>query len=689
MKSYPTEKIRNVALVGHGGSGKTTLAEALLLRAGAINRAGRVEDGTTVSDYEPEESKRHLSLSLALAPFEWKGHKVNLIDTPGYADFIGDVRAALRVADLAVFVISAVDGVEVQTEATWKLAADAGIPRMIFINKLDRERASFERTLDQIRDKFGAGIAPLELPIGSELQFHGVADLLTDQALIYEGAQATTKEIPEDLADLEHQVHDNLVEGIVVADDAMLERFLDGDVPSPEELEHTLARGVAAATVFPVVCGSALTAVAIDRLADFICEIGPSPSERPGVIVQAGAGETEVVPDPSGQTLAFVFKTIADPYVGQLSLFKVLSGTVRPDDHLVNPRTSTDERLHGIFTLRGKEQEPASSVPAGDLAAVAKLSNTRTGDTLAPKGTPVRVAAIDPPPAVLAVAIKARTQADDDKLGNALHRLQEEDTALIVDRNEETHQTLLRGVGETHLAVTLDRLERKFGVRVDTEEVKVPYRETITKNAEAEGKFKKQSGGHGQFGVAWLRVAPLERGAGFEYIDKIVGGAIPRQFIPAVQKGIEEAMANGGLHGFPVVDVRVECFDGKYHAVDSSEMSFKMAGSLGFKEALAKADVVVLEPVSVLKVTVPLAYQGDVMGDINSRRGRVQGTETVGDGEQEITALVPTSEIMRYAIDLRSMTGGRGRFTAEHDHYDVLPSHLVDKAKAGRVPAHA
>ena len=689
MKSYPTEKIRNVALVGHGGSGKTTLAEALLLRAGAINRAGRVEDGTTVCDYEPEESKRHLSLSLALAPFEWKGHKVNLIDTPGYADFVGDVKDALRVADLAVFVISAVDGVEVQTEATWKLATEAGIPRMIFINKLDRERASFERTLDQIRDKFGAGIAPLELPIGSELQFRGVADLLTDQALIYEGSQATAKEIPEDLADLEHQVHDNLVEGIVVADDVMLERFLDGDVPSPEELEHTLARGVAAATVFPVVCGSALTAVAIDRLADFICEIGPAPSERPGVVVQAGSGETEVRPDPSGQPLAFVFKTIADPYVGQLSLFKVLSGTVRPDDHLVNPRTSTDERLHGIFTLRGKEQEPASSVPAGDLAAVAKLSNTRTGDTLAPKGTPVRVAAIDPPPAVLAVAIKARTQADDDKLGNALHRLQEEDTALIVDRNEETHQTLLRGVGETHLAVTLDRLERKFGVRVDTEDVKVPYRETITKNAEAEGKFKKQSGGHGQFGVAWLRVAPLERGAGFEYIDKIVGGAIPRQFIPAVQKGIEEAMANGGLHGFPVVDVRVECFDGKYHAVDSSEMSFKMAGSLGFKEALAKADVVVLEPVSVLKVTVPLAYQGDVMGDINSRRGRVQGTETVGDGEQEITATVPTSEIMRYAIDLRSMTGGRGRFTAEHDHYDVLPSHLVDKAKAGRVPAHA
>jgi len=682
MKTYPTDKIRNVALVGHGGSGKTTLAEALLLRSGAISRAGRVEDGTTVCDYEPEEQKRHLTLSLALAPFEWKGHKVNLVDTPGYADFIGDVRAALDVADLAVFVVSAVDGVEVQTEAIWRLASRLGIPRLVFVNKLDRERASFERTLEQIRDRFGAGVAPLELPIGEEASFRGVADLLTDQAFLYDGAEVTVADIPDALAELEHQVHDNLVEGIVVADDAMLERFLEGDVPAPDELEHTLAHGVADATVFPVICGSALTGVAIDRLADFICEIGPSPAERPPVQVVAAGSTVDVAPDPNGPTLAYVFKTIADPYVGQLSLFKVLSGAVKPDDHLVNPRSGTDERLHGIFTLRGKEQEPASSVPAGDLGAVAKLAATRTGDTLAPKGTPVSVTAFDPPPAVLSVAIKARTQADDDKLGNALHRLQDEDPALVVERDDETHQTLLRGTGDTHLAVTLDRLERKFGVKVDTEDVRVAYRETITKKAEAEGKFKKQSGGHGQFGVAWLRVVPLERGAGFEFADQIVGGSIPRQFIPAVQKGVEETMATGGLHGFPVVDVRVECFDGKYHPVDSSEMSFKMAGSLGFKDALARADVVVLEPVSALKVTVPAGYQGDVMGDVNSRRGRVQGTETVGDGEHEIAALVPTSELLRYAIDLRSMTGGRGRFVATHDHYEVLPAHLIERAKA-------
>ena len=428
--------------------------------------------------------------------------------------------------------------------------------------------------------------------------------------------------------------------------------------------------------------------MAIDRLADFICEIGPSPADRPGIEVTAGTTTQDIAPDADGQPLAFVFKTIADPYVGQLSLFKVLSGTVKPDDHLVNPRTGSDERLHALFALRGKDQDPVTSVPAGDLAAVSKLSATATGDTLAPKGTPVRVATIAPPPPVLAVAIKARTQADDDKLGSALQRLQEEDQALVLERSDETKQTLLRGTGETHLTIALERLHRKFGVDVDTDDVRVPYRETITANAEAEGKYKKQSGGHGQFGVAWLRVEPLPRGEGFQFVDAIVGGAIPRQFIPAVQKGIEETMASGGLYGFPVVDVKVTCYDGKYHSVDSSEMSFKMAGSLGFKDAMAKASAVVLEPISVLKVTVPAEYQGDVMGDINARRGRVQGTDAVGGGEQEVTALVPTSEIMRYAIDLRSMTGGRGRFTATHSHYDPMPSHSVDKLAKPKAEAH-
>jgi elongation factor G len=682
VNRFPPEKIRNVALVGHSGAGKTTLAEALLHRAGAITRMGRVEDGSTVCDFDPEEQKRGLSLSLALAPFEWKGHKINVLDTPGYADFIGDVNAALHVADLAVFVVSAVEGVEVQTEVIWKMAASLGLPRLFFINKLDRDNSSFERTLDQIRDKFGAGVAPLELPIGEETSFRGVADLLTDTAFLYSGGEATTGAIPDELQDLEHSVHDNLVEGIVVADDDLLERFLSDDIPSVDELEHALAKGVAEATVFPVVCGSAAADVAIDRLADFICEIGPAPADRPPVEVTAAGSAFEVAADPSGDPLAFVFKTIADAYVGQISVFKVLSGTVRPDDHLWNTRSGTDERLHGLLTLRGKEQETVPEVPAGDLAAVAKLGNTATGDTLAPKGKPVVVPPLDRPTPVLSVAIVARTQADEDKLATSLHRLQDEDPALVVERSEETRQTLLRGTGETHLTIALEKLARKFGVDVDTEDVRVPYRETITGTAlNVEGKHKKQSGGHGQFGVCFINVSPNERGGGYEFVDKIVGGAIGRSYIPAVQKGVEEAMERGGVFGYPVVDVRVELVDGKEHSVDSSEMAFRIAGRLAIREAMAKANPVMLEPISLLEVTVPSDYQGDIMGDLNARRGRVQGTEAAGGGEQVVTALVPTSEIMRYAIDLRSMTGGRGRFTAVHDHYDVMPAHLVDKVK--------
>jgi elongation factor G len=677
VQFFSSEKIRNIALVGHGGAGKTTLAEALLHRAGAISRLGRVEDGSTVCDHDPEEQRRGLSLSLAVAPFEWKGHKVNLVDTPGYADFMGDVAAALRVVDLAVFVVSAVDGVEVQTEAIWREASRLDVPRMVFINKLDRERASFERTLDQLRERLGAGVAPLELPIGSESGFRGIADLLTDTAHLYEGGVPHTEPIPSDMEALEQQVHDNLVEGIVVAEDALLERYLDGDIPSVSELEHALTLGIEAAIVFPVVGGSATSEIGIDRLADFLVEISPPPADRP-TRVTAGDTEVDVPADPAGDPLTFVFKTIADPFVGQLSLFKVLSGTVRNDDHLVNSRTGADERLHGLFVVRGREHEPVDSLAAGDIGGVAKLAGTATGDTLAARGRPVLVAPIAQPPAVLAMAVVPKTQADDDKLATALHRLQEEDPGLVVDRDEETHQTILRGTGETHLAIALEKLERKFGVGVTTEEVRVRYRETITQPAEAEGRHKKQSGGHGQFAVAKVRVEPLERGEGFEFVDKIVGGAISRSYIPAVERGVSETMAHGGVNGHPVVDVRVTLLDGKEHSVDSSEMAFRVAGRLAFREAMAQASPVVLEPITRLDVTVPSDLLGDVMGDLNSRRGRVQGTQAGDPGEQVIYAVVPESELLRYAIELRSLTGGRGRFVAEHDHYDVVPSHLVE-----------
>src|ERR687898_371169 len=551
VKRYATGQIRNVALLGHGGSGKTSLAEALLHRAGAISRMGRIEDGTTTCDFDPEEQRRGISLSLSVAPLEWRNHKINLIDAPGYADFMGDVAAALR-----------------------------------------------------------------------------AADLLTDRAHIYDDGQPRIEDIPDEMEALEHQVHDNLVEGIVVADDAMLERYLDGDVPNLDELEHTLHDGIAAATVFPVVVGSATREIGIDRLADFLVEIGPSPVDRP-TLVRAGDAEVEVAADAAGDPLAVVFKTIADPYVGQVSLFKVLSGTLRPDDHLTNSRTGADERLHGLLTVRGKDQEPASELVAGDIGAVAKLSSTVTGDTLAPRGKPVVVPAIDQPEPNLAVAVVPKTQADEDKLAPALHRLQEEDPSLVVERIDETHQTLLKGTGETHLQITLEKLTRKFGANVDTEPVRVPYRETITSTAKGvEGRHKKQTGGHGQFGVCFIDLEPLPRGSGFEFVDQIVGGAIARGYIPAVQKGVEETMASGGVHGYPVVDVKVTLIDGKEHSVDSSEMAFKVAGRLAFRAAMAQADPVILEPISRLEVTVPVELQGDVMGDLNARRGRVQGTDT-------------------------------------------------------------
>ena len=666
-----TENIRNVALVGHGGAGKTTLAEALLFVAGAIPRMGKVEDGTTVCDFDPEEQKRTISVSLALAPFEYENHKINIIDTPGYADFVGDVSAALRVADLAIFVVSAVEGVEVQTETAWRMADELGIPRAIFVNKLDRERASFTRTLDQLKEKFGAGVAPLELPIGEEADFRGVIDLLTDQAVTYDGTdgKGTTGPVPDDMATEEHAVHDALVEGIVVADDDLMERYLGDEEISVPELERALAKGIAEASVFPVLCGSATKLIGIDRLAHFIAEDGPAPS----------VGD--------GAPAAFVFKTIVDPYVGRVNVFKVLQGTIDQDATLLNGRTVSDERLHQITTLRGKEQQAVKSVVAGDIAAVAKLTDTATGDVLGTRGAEIEVEPLAAPEPTLAVAIKAKTKGDEDKLANALHRLQDEDPAIRIERNAETHQTLLWGMGETHIGIALEKLSRKFGVEVQTEEVKVAYRETITNEAEAEGKYKKQTGGHGQFGVAFLRVSPLERGSGFEFEDKIVGGAIPRQFIPAVEKGIQETMSTGGVFGFPVVDVRVTCFDGKYHSVDSSEMSFKMAGSIGFKEAMAKATPILLEPISELVVVAPEASQGDLMGDLNSKRGRIQGSSAIGNGEVEIVALVPTSEILRYAIDLRSMTQGRGRFTVKHSHYDPVPSHLADKVAAATASA--
>ncbi len=686
MQQFPTERIRNVAVLGHSGVGKTTLVEALLHRAGATTRVGDVTEGTTVTDSDPEEIARQMTISLATAPIEWKAtngqtYKINLIDTPGYPDFVADVDAALSVADLAVIVVSAIDGVEVGTELVWSRCEARRLPRMIFVTREDKHRADFHRVLDQLRARFGSACTPLELPIGEEEAFHGIADVLTEEAYEYDadGSHHTTA-MPPDISDEEHTLHDQLVEEIVAGDDDQLERYLSGEVPTASELERTLAREVLECLEYPVLLGSGITGIGVDRLADMICEIGPSPADRPTTVIAAG-DEVSVAADPSGDPLAYVFKTMADQYVGQVSMFKVLSGTIRADDHLTEVTSSKDERLHGLFHLRGAEHLDTPAVVAGDIAAVAKLDAATTGSTLSKKGRPVRVPAPEMAQPGYALALRPLTQSDDDKLSGALQRLVAEDPALVVAFDDEVHQTILRGAGDVHLSVALARLERKFGVRVETDDVRVPYRETITGKAEAEGRLKKQSGGHGQFAVCNLRVAPLDRGSGFEFVDAIVGGAIPKNYVAAVHKGVEEAMGSGGTFGFPVVDVRVECYDGKTHSVDSSDMAFKTAAATGFREALAAAVPVVLEPVSRLTVTVPSELQGDVLGDISSRRGRVVGSDVADDGRQVITADVPAAELRRYALDLRALTGGRGTFETRHSHYDVLPSHLVEAVR--------
>ena len=679
MKAYSSEKIRNVVLVGSPGGGKTTLAEAMLFRAGVLNRIGNVEAGSTVSDFSPEEQETRSSQVASLISFEWEDHKINLLDTPGSLDFAGEMDATLSVADLAVLVVDATSGVDHSLQLAWRKVAQAGIPRMFFVNKLDREFVSFDRVLNQLRDNFGSGVAPLELPIGEGPEFHGIADLLTDQAWIYDSGQGEKAEIPESMEAQEQEVHEALVEGIVVADDDLLEQYLEGKVPDLATLESVLGQGVADASVFPVVCGSATGPIAVDRLCNFICEIGPAPRGMP-----VGVGDEKVAlnPDADADPLLFVFKTVIDPYLGTVSVFKLVTGTVKPDTEVVNTRTKTSERLKTLVTFQGAASIDLSEISPGEIAATAKLSDTSTGDTLSAAGTAVTA---DMPPLsqpMLSVAVVPRTRADEDKLSMALRRACEEDPTLRLERNEETRQTLLSGLGETHLRMTLKRIERKFNVGVDTVDVKVPYRETITRQATAEGKHKKQSGGHGQFGIASIRVEPLPRGAGFEFQDEISGGVIPRQYIPAVESGIAEAMQDGGKVGYPVVDMKAAVFDGKHHSVDSSEFSFKMAGKLAFQAALEAAAPVVLEPLSQVEVVIPEECMGDVMGDISSRRGVVQGTDAGDFSQIIIQAIVPTAELVRYAIDLRSITGGRGYFTAQHDRYEVLPAGVTPATPA-------
>jgi len=681
LETYGAKDIRNVLLVGHGGAGKTSLTEAMLFTAGAITRMGSVEDGNTVSDHDPDEQRRGISVSLAMAPIEWKGVKINVLDAPGTADFVGDVRSAVRAADAVLLVVSAVDGVEVQTEYAWELAVEEGLPRAIFVNKLDRERADFTGTLQQLVSSFGNQVAPFELPIGQEHDFRGIADLLHEKADLYpSGPMAEESEWPEEIHATADPVREKLVEAVAESDDALIEEYLEQGTLPEEHIASGAKAGFAAARLAPVLVGSATNAIGIDRLLDFIVEEFPSPLERGAITVLGKGGEpTERACDPAAPLTAFVFKTVSDPFVGHITMFRVFSGRVRPDSSIFNATQATEERLGQLFTQRGKEHESVPEVVAGDIGAVAKLQASHTGDTWSTKDDPAQLPPVELPEPLLAYAISPKTKGDEDKLATGLSRLREEDPSFRVARNEETHETVIYGMGEAHLDVQMSRLKAKFGVEVEHAPAKIAYRETIRGKAAAQGRHVKQTGGHGQYAVCNIEIEPQPRGEGFEYDVKIFGGAVPQQFIPSIEKGIVKTMSEGVLSGNPMVDVKVTLVDGKFHSVDSSDMAFQIAGSLALKEGVEKAGVILLEPVVQLSVVVPESFTGDVMGDLNSKRGKIQGMEQIGGGKQRINALVPQAEVARYVIDLRSMTGGRGAFTMTFSHYEEMPSQLASK----------
>ncbi len=672
MNKYSIEAIRNVAVVGHSGAGKTSLVEALLFNGGAIDRLGKVDDGSSTTDYDPDEIKRKISINAALAPCEWNNAKINLIDTPGYPDFVGDVIGALRVAETALIVVDAVGGVEVGTETGWDYASARSAAKVFFVNKMERENADYFQVVEQLQSVFGRSVVPVQIPIGSEDSFSGLVDIIGMKAYSFAGGKPSEMPIPADMQAQIGQFHEALVEVVAETDDELTLKYLDGEELTAEEVKSALEIGVRDGKVCPVLCGSGLKQIGLTMLLDFIVKETPYPSEV-GAVTGIAHGDKEETRTADGPFSALVFKTMADPYVGKLTYFRVYSGALKSDSTVLNSSKGREERVGQVYLLRGKHQEATSEVTAGDIGAVAKLAETGTGDTLCDKAKPITFPAIEYPEPVYSLAISAKTKADEDKLGPALGKLADEDPTFKTQRGAETGQTLISGLGDTHLDIVHDRLKRKFGVEVVTSTPKVAFRETITKMSEAQGRHKKQTGGRGQFGDAWVRLEPQERGAGYLFVDAIVGGSIPRQWIPSVDKGIHEALGRGILAGNPVVDVRATVYDGSFHNVDSSDMAFQLAGVLGFQAAAAKANPVILEPVLEVEVVVPEEYMGDVISDINGKRGRIVGMEPIGH-KQRIKASVPQAEMLRYAIDLRSIARGRGTFKATFSHYEEVPA---------------
>src|SRR5215475_12053262 len=684
MKVYDATAIRNIALVGHTSSGKTQLASAMLSVAGMVNRFGKVDEGTTVTDYDDEEIARRHTLGASLAFAEWNKQKINIIDTPGIGNFLSDARAALHVADAAVVVVDAVSGVMVQTEKVWEAANELNLPRLVALNRLDRERANLDRALQSLRDACSRAVVPIQLPIGDERSFRGVVDLITRKAYVFESNESGKfKEdaVPSDMTARVDAAREALVEMVAEADDKLMDRFFEAGTLSDEELVAGLKSGTAAAKLYPLVCVSALANVGVPQLLDAIVNNVPSPAERPYPALDKSKQPITCAADDKKAPQAFVWKTIADPFAGRITMFRVVSGTIKSDSTLLNKTRDSQERLGHVMLLQGKTQTSVPEVKAGDLAAVAKLKDTLTNDTLGDKSDGVIFPAVTFPEPVLSYAIEPKSRGDEDKISGSMHRLEEEDPSIKYSRDPQTKELLLSGQGQLHIEVTVAKLKRRFGVDVNLKPPRIPYRETIKGATEAHGRHKKQTGGHGQFGDCKIRMKPLPRGSDFKFVDDIFGGSIPKNFIPAVEKGIQEARLKGFLAGYPMVDFQVELYDGQYHDVDSSEMSFKIAGSLAFKDAVAKCRPTILEPIMKVEITVPEEYAGSVMGDLSSRRGRPQGMEPTGS-LQVIKAEVPLAEMLSYDAELTSMTGGRGSYHMEMGHYDEVPGHLQDKIVA-------
>ena len=682
MAKYDSKSLRNVTIIGHGGTGKTSLCESFLYIAGKSDRPGRVDDGTSCMDYEPEEQKRHISISAATNFFEWDKHKINIIDTPGDSNFAYDTKSCLRITDSAIVVIDAVGGVEFQTQKVWEYADEFNLPRIIYINRMDRERADFFKTMDSIKEKLGKKATTLFLPLGKEDNFKGIVDLLSMKAYIFDDPKGGYKtiDIPGDMTDQTKSYRETMVEDIAECDEILMDKYLESGELSLEEIKAGLRKGVVSGALLPVICGSATKNIGLAPLMDMIVQVMPSPVDR-GPVQGKKPGTDNVEERPPEETAPFaamVFKTIADPYAGRLTLFRVYSGTLSTAGAIYDSSRKLSERFSNIFFLEGKTQKPAESLVPGDIAAVAKLKETATGDTICNEKAPIVFDKLAPLPTVMSFAIEPKSRGDEEKIVSSMHRLTEEDPTLTFHRNDQTREMILSGTGQIHIEVAVEKMKRKFGVEVNLNIPKVPYKETIKAKTNVQGRYKKQSGGRGQFGDCWLDIEPLPRSGGFEFVDKIVGGVIPGQYRPAVEKGIVEAMEEGVLAGYPMVDLKVLLVDGSFHAVDSSEMAFKIAGSMGFKKGVLACQPTLLEPIVNIDIEIPDEYLGDVIGDLNSRRGRVQGMDTKGT-HQIVKGQVPLAEILKYAPDLRSMTSGRGTFTYTHSHYDEVPPFIAEK----------